>query len=129
MTDPNTQYEKFENVLFSTFNKQFPERRVKFDKYRHKKSNWITSGILKSVEIRHNLYKQVKMCSPENPWYDLFIFNLKRYNSYLTQCIRTARKGYYIHEFTKYRNDIRKTLDTLKDILNKKKSKGTLRAS
>ena len=122
MTDSNTQYEKFENVLSSTFNKHFPERRVKFYKYRHKKSKWITSGILKSIEFRDNLYKQVKICSPENPGYDLLKFNLKRYNSYLTQCIRTAKKEYYIHEFTKNRNDIRKTWDSLKDILNKKKS-------
>ena len=47
---------------------------------------------------------------------------VSRHRCYLTQCIRTAKKEYYIHEFTKYRNDIRETWDTLKDILNKKKS-------
>ena len=92
MTDSNTHYEQFENVLSSTFSKHFPERRVKFEKYRHKKSNWIISGILKSIEFRDNLCEQVKMCSPENPGYDLSKFNLKRYNSYLTQCIRAVKK-------------------------------------
>ena len=50
-------------------------------------------------------------------------YNLKTYNGYLKQCIRTAKREYYVHEFTKYKNDIRKTWDTLKDIINTKKSK------
>ena len=50
--DPNTDYEKFEKIITKTYDKHFPEKRVKFNKYRHKRSNWITSGILKSIEFR-----------------------------------------------------------------------------
>ena len=49
--------------------------------------------------------------------------NLKTYNGYLKQCIRFAKRGHYVHEFTKYENDIIKTWDTLKDIINTKTSK------
>ena len=47
-TDPNTDYEKFEKIITKTYDKPFPEKRVKFNRYKHKRSNWITSGILKS---------------------------------------------------------------------------------
>ena len=49
-------------------------------------------------------------------------YNLKTYNGYLKQCIMTVKIDYYVHEFTKYKNDIRKTWDTLKDIINTKTS-------
>ena len=45
------------------------------------------------------------------------------YQWYLKQCIRTARKEYYVNEFTKCKNDIRKTWDTPKGIICKKKLK------
>ena len=45
------------------------------------------------------------------------------YQGYLNQCIRTAKKEYYVNEFTKYKNDIRKTWDTLKGIICKNKMK------
>ena len=39
------------------------------------------------------------------------------------QSIRTAKREHYLHEFTKYENGIRKTWDTLKDIMNNQKYK------
>ena len=60
------------------------------------------------------------MCSPENSEYELLKYNLKIYNGYLNRCIRTAKKEFYHNEFNKYKNDIRKTWDTLKEMINKK---------
>ena len=114
-TDPNTDYEKFEKIITKTYDKHFPEKCVKFNKYKHKRSNWITSGILKSIEFRDKLYKSLKMCYSENGEYELLKYNLKIYNGYLNRCIRTAKKKeFYYNEFNKYKNDIRKTWDTKK---------------
>ena len=109
-TDPNTDYDKFEKIITKTYDKHFPEKRVKFNKYKHKRSNWITSGILKSIEFRDKLYKRLKISSPDNGEYDLLKHNLKIYNGYLSHCIRAAKKEFY----HKHKNDIRKTWDTLK---------------
>ena len=76
-----------------------------------------------TIEFRDNLYKKLKACTTDSPEYELNQYNLKIYNGYLRQCIRAAKKQHYTHEFAKYKNDIRKTWDTLKDIMNKKKSK------
>ena len=48
-------------------------------------------------------------------------YNLNIYNRYLNQCLQNAKKAYHACEFTKYKGDIKKTSDQLKDILNKKR--------
>ena len=45
-TVPNNDYEKFEKIITKSYDRHFPEKCVKFNKYKHKRSNWITSGIL-----------------------------------------------------------------------------------
>ena len=79
----------------------------------------MTSRIIKAIEFRDNLYKKWKMSPHDSPDYSILGHNLKLYNKYLNQCIRTAKQVFSIREFTKYKNDIRKTWDTLKHILNK----------
>ena len=91
-TDPNTAYEKFEKIITKTYDNHFLEKYVRFNKYKYKRSNSITSGILKSIEFRDKLYKSLKMRSSENGEYDLLKYNLKIYNVYLNRCIRTAKK-------------------------------------
>ena len=102
------------------YDKYFPEICVKFNKYKHKLSNWITSGILKSIEFRDKLYTRLKTYSPENSEYERLKHNFKLYNGYFNQCIRTPKKQFYHNEFSKYKNDVRKTWGTLKEILNEK---------
>ena len=40
-------------------------------------------------------------------------------NGYLNHCIRATKKEFYHNEFNKHKNDIRKTWDTLKEIIDK----------
>ena len=122
-SDPNIDYETFENIITDAYENHFPEKRIKFNKYKHKLSPWITMDILKSIEFRDNLYKKLKKCHIESAEYELLQHNLKTYNSYVKRSIRNAKQTYYLEEFTKYKNDIRKTWDTLKCIINKTKSK------
>ena len=96
---------------------------MKVNKYKYKLSPWITAGLIKSIELRDKLYKRFKSCPQDNPEHNRMETNLKTYNGYFKQCIRFAKREYYVHEFTKYKIDIRKTWDTLKDIINTKTSK------
>ena len=117
-TDPNSEYAKFEQIIMAAYEKHFPEKQVKFNKHKHKLSDWITSVILKSIEFRDNLYRCLTKLSAHSPDYELVKSNLKTYNRYLNLCIWNAKKDYHARKFTKYKGDIRKTWDTLKDILN-----------
>ena len=48
-TDPNI--DRFEKIITEMYDKYFTEKCVQFNKYRHKQSNWVTSGIFKSIEF------------------------------------------------------------------------------
>ena len=69
------------------------------------------------------LYKKLNLLCPESIQYQREKSNLKAYNNILSRSIRIAKKDYFINEFEKYKNDIRKTWDTFKSILNKSKVK------
>ena len=112
MAVPNSEYAKFERIITTAYGKHFPEKRVKFNKHKHKLSDWITSGILKSIEFRDKLYRRLNKLITDSPDYELVKNNLKIYNRYLNQCIRIAKKNYYAREFAKYKGDIRKTWRT-----------------
>ena len=64
-------------------------------------------GILKSIEFRDNLYKRLKLCVVDSLKYEAQKHSLKIYQGYVNHCVRTAKKEYYVNEFTKYKNDIR----------------------
>ena len=106
-----------------SYEKHFPNTREKVNKYKHILSPWITPGLIKSIEFRDKSYKRLKACPQDNPGHNWKKPNLKTNNGYLKQCMRTANREHYVHEFTKYNNDKRKTWDTLKDIINTTKSK------
>ncbi len=55
-----------------------PFKFVKYNKYRHKKSKWITNGIIKSI-----LYKGLKMADPNSIQFNIQKINLNTYNNIL----------------------------------------------
>ena len=60
MTDPNPEYDIFERITGKAYEKHFPNKRVKVNKYKCKLSPWMTSGLIKSIEFRNKLYKRLK---------------------------------------------------------------------
>ncbi len=40
-----------------------PSKTIKFNKRKHKKSKWITFGIIKSISYGDDMYKKLKMTS------------------------------------------------------------------
>ncbi len=59
--DPNNTYNVLHNVIQDAKNKHMPSKLIKCNKYKHKKSKWVTFGILKSIQFRDNLYKKTKI--------------------------------------------------------------------
>ena len=55
--NPNASYNVILEVIETARKKHMTGKFVKFNKYKHKKSNWIIYGILKSIRFRDNLYK------------------------------------------------------------------------
>ena len=104
--DPNKTYGVKDNIIQNAKLKHMPTKTVKFNKYKHKKTNWITQGILKSIHFKDKLYAQLNSCPKFSPRYQLYKANFTTYSNMLKKTIREAKKKYYYNEFQKYKNNI-----------------------
>ena len=87
-----------------------PRKRVKYQKKLHKKSKWITNGILKSINKKDKLYKTLIQTDIDNTiLYDRLKTEFKDYRASLRKIIRKAKRDYYSHIFNRHTNDIKKT--------------------
>ena len=68
-TDPNITQKTIESEIKYHMDQHLPTKRVRFNKYKHKKSPWITAGILKSMRLRDKLYYKLKTSNPNTAQY------------------------------------------------------------
>ena len=59
-SDPNINYNKLDFILDKLFIKHMPVRKIKLNKYRHNKSEWITPAMIRSIKFRDNMYERLK---------------------------------------------------------------------
>ena len=80
-----------EEIMLAT-EKHMPIKIMKFNKYKHKHSTWITQGLLKSMKYRDSFYKQLKMSNSNSTNYEGILTNFKSFNSTLKKTISAAPK-------------------------------------
>ena len=56
-TNPNDNYEIFITHFQLTKNKHLSMKSVRYQKRKHEKSKWMTTGILNSINTKDRLYK------------------------------------------------------------------------
>ena len=118
-TDPNVNYNLLNDIIQNALNKHLPVKLVRYNKYKHKKSKWITAGIMRSIKFRDKLYAKLRATPSNSSDYNKYKINLQTYNRILRQNIRLAKKTYYHKCFENFKHDIKSTWTTLKEILNK----------
>ena len=117
-------YELFSNLVNLAKEKHLPNKRVKYDKRKHKKSKWMTTALLNSINTKDRLYKFMI----QSNWQDIKFYNeLKcQYNSYravLGKSIKEAKQLYHIRMFDTFKNNIKKTWSLINNSLNRNKKK------
>ena len=50
--DPNKNYCILENIIVNSINLHLPLKKLKFNKHKHRRSKWVTNGIIKSITFR-----------------------------------------------------------------------------
>ena len=93
-----------------------PNKHAKLNKYKHKKTPWITVGIIKSIKFKDKLYKSVKLLNPTSNEYLTAKNNLRVYKSILNKRIRVAKKSYYSSQLNLHKKDSSKTWQILNNI-------------
>ena len=117
-TNPNYNYNKMISIIDEAKKKHMPIKIVKFSK--HKKSEWITKGIIESVKFRDKLHNKMKTTARDSPDYNTYKTNISTYSRILKKSIRIAKCLYYSFCFNKYKKDIKKTWQTINDIMHRK---------
>ena len=69
-----------------------PYKTVKFKKYEHTKSTWITLAILKSIRYRDKLRNKLKQMHADSHEYNMTRVNLKAYNAVLKNVFEQPNK-------------------------------------
>lgn len=121
--DPNINYNLLHNEIQTAKNKYLPEKLIRFDKHKHKKSSWITHSLIKSIKFRDDMYKKHRKTNPNSQEFQNQKINLRTFNAILKRTIRATKKAYFQTLFNKYKGDIKGTWRTINDILNRTKRK------
>ena len=58
-SNPQDNYVLFHRLLQNAKEKHLPKKRVRYDTKKHKSSNLITNGILKSINTKDRMYKKL----------------------------------------------------------------------
>ena len=122
-TNPNDNYEI--HVFITHFqlakNKHLPMKSVRYQKRKHKKSKWMTTGILNSINTKDRLYYTLLKTDTNSDDYRVAKANFKRYREILRNSIKRARILYYKKTFNLYQNDVKKNWALIKEILQQRK--------
>ena len=121
--NPNTNYEALDGIIENARLQNFPGKTVKLNKYKHKKCNRITQGILKSIKFKKKLYKDMKLSTPQSPQFETLKTNLNNYNKILRHNIRLAKQKYFQTSFINCNQNIKNTWSIINDVLNETKNK------
>ena len=86
---------KMELIIKESREKCLPQTEVKFNKYKHKISPWITFAIINSIKKRDQLYVKWKKANPNSQKYSDLENLFSSHCSALQKSIREAKKKYY----------------------------------
>lgn len=124
--DPLSNYNKIESILTSARIASYPTKKVKFDKYIHRKNPWITSAILVSIQFRDDLSLKVRNAVFNSCEWHVLKKHLDMYKKYLRSCIRLAKKMHFNKIFDQCKNDIKQTWKSINSLLNRNGARSAL---
>ena len=97
-------------------------KNVRYKKKQHKKSKWMTIGMLSSINTKGRLYKTLLKTGTNNDGYMVVKANFKRYRDILRNSINRTKMLCYKRTFNLYQNDVKTTWTLIKETLQQKKT-------
>ena len=112
--DPNDAIATFNSIIKYAHDKAFPLKKVKMN-YTNKKP-WLTNSLKEAIKRKNKLFINLKnnFSSEKEVYY-------KKYKSELNRLLRKAEKD-FLHELLyKHKNNMKKTWNIVKNVINSKK--------
>ena len=121
--DGSDSYKGLVKSIGDAQKKQIDSKRFKYNKYRHKKCKWITFGLLKSIEFRDNLYRELEETPIDRDDYRNKKINLRTYNRIINRSKTYLKKRYYAEKFHQLKNNIKLTWRLINEVLGNNPNK------
>ena len=121
-SNPREIYDTFMKIIQQAKDTHLPRKKVKFKKKKHKKSKWMTYGILKSINKKDKLYKLLLKSDVNSNSHADLKARFKRYRKTLRSIFKEAKRLYYHRTFLLYQNNVQKTWSVIKETLQQKKA-------
>ena len=112
----NDSFNSFHKCLINTLDKHAPLKNITRKEAKLKLKPWLTTGILKSIQIKNATYKKFIRTK------DNFLYiRYKHYRNRIDKLIRLSKKNFYKSYFFKFKHNSRKIWIGIKEILIKQK--------
>ena len=120
-TNPNHNYEILLKHLLNAKLKHIPKKVKNFNKRRHSKEKWMTKELLQEIVTKNKMYVTWKTTSVDHINYEQIKQRFKSYEKIVKKDIKEAKQRYFDQIFTAYKNDMKKTWQTINETLNRNK--------
>ena len=113
--DTQEAFSMFHSMLLKLYNKHFPMQKIKL-KYNSRKP-WLTQGLKDSIRVKNKLYRDyMKINSVARE------MKYKTYRNKLNHVLRHAERKHYSDLLNDNKNNVKRTWQILKSIVNKNKA-------
>src|SRR6218665_791069 len=114
-SDPSAAYEVFNYKMRNVYDSGFPFVTSRIKASKTPKQPWMTLGLLRSCHTKAKLHTRfIKHPTPQNK------LKFITYRNKFKSLCRKAEKDYYTMQFTKFKDDLKQTWQTIKTILRDK---------
>jgi hypothetical protein len=118
--DIHIAYDSFINEITTIYNACFPLKQTKFNKYKHKGSQWITHAIINKIEKRDKLSRKILKSKPGQGKSKL-MEEYKALRDSVSKDVREAKKSYYNRIFTEAGNNMKTMWSHINEVTKKPK--------
>ena len=100
-------------------------KQIKFNKFKHKKTPWITEGLLKSIKFRDKLYLKAKQPGLDDQECATLKVNIKTYNKIIKRLTRKLKRKFMANKLDQCKSDLKQTWTLIYEVLEKNKKNTT----
>ena len=121
----NDKYNSFISTYTKLMDKNMPKEKRKYNKYKHKNSQWITKGIMKSIKYKDKLVNKRNKEKNINRKAKLSA-KLKIYKSMLQKIKRQAKANYWNYKFKEAQSNQKDTWNHIRTLTKRTKNNSNI---
>ena len=121
--DTNTAYDKFLSKYCKLLDKHAPLKKLSKKEIKRAQKPWITLGLIKSINKKRSLFKQLKKLKAKNKDADEVHKKYKYYNDMINKLKKKCKRDHYQNYFNENASNSKKVWNGINRLLNRGRKK------